>query len=266
MQLYRDLRIITARPGPEEESQAPHHLYGVADAADGWSVGRWLAAATAALGEIAARGRPAIVVGGTGLYLRALTHGLAEVPRTPADVRARAGAAYDRLGEAAFRDELRARDPAAEARIYPGDRQRLCRAWEVYETTGRALSDWQASTATARSSADFRLVLIEPPRAELYAACDRRVLTMLASGAVEEARALLARSLDPDLPAMKAVGLRELGLYLSGQQPLEAAVALAQQATRRYAKRQLTWFRGQTPDWPRIVDPDSRAAWLTEQA
>ncbi len=265
MQLYRDLRVLTARPGPEEEAQAPHHLYGVADAAEAWSVGKWLTAATAALAGVAARSRPAIVAGGTGLYFRALTDGLAHIPAVPGEVRRLAGETFDRLGEAAFRLQLRDRDPAAEARIAPGDRQRLARAWEVYETTGRPLSDWQRATASPFPASAFRRVLLEPPRAELYVRCDSRVLTMAASGALEEVRTLVARGLDPALPGMKAVGLREFAGCLAGKTTLDEAIAAAQQATRHYAKRQMTWFRRQTPDWPRIVDEASRQSWIDHE-
>ena len=250
MQLYGDLSVLTARPSPEEEAQAPHHLYGVADAADGWSVGRWLQAAGAVLDDIAARGRDAVVVGGTGLYFRALTLGLADVPATSADARDAAGERFDAEGEAAFRMVLRALDPKAEARIAPGDRQRLARAFAVATETGRPLSAWQAETAPAPAR-DWRPLVVEPPRAALYARCDARFAAMADKGAVEEARRLLARRLDPGLPLMKAVGLRELGRHLVGELSLDEAVAQAAQETRRYAKRQTTWFRNQTPDWPR---------------
>ena len=260
LQLYRDLRILSARPSPEEEASAPHHLIGVADASEAWSVGRWLAAAGPVLEAIAGRGRPAIVVGGTGLYFRALTEGLVQLPAVPPGVRQAIQTRFDQLGEASFRSELAAADPVAEARISPGDRQRLARALEVHAATGRALTDWQADAAPAIAR-DYRAVVLEPPRATLYARCDARFRAMADAGALEEVRVLLARKLDPDLPAMKAVGVREFGAHLSGEVDLEAAVALGQQQTRRYAKRQTTWFRNQTPDWPRITetDPDAQA-------
>jgi tRNA dimethylallyltransferase len=251
MQLYRDLAVLTARPTADETLRAPHHLYGVADAADGWSVGRWLAAASAVLDDIAGRGRDAVVVGGTGLYFRALTQGLAEVPETPQAARDAAGARFDRDGEAAFRNALRPLDPEAEARIAPGDRQRLVRAMAVAEATGRPLSAWQAETPPPPGRA-WRTLVLAPPRQALYARCDARFSAMVAAGALEEARALLARGLDLGLPLMKAVGLRELGRHLAGEFSLEEAVSLAAQETRRYAKRQSTWFRNQAPDWPRV--------------
>ena len=260
LQIYRDLRVLSARPTPEEEAGAPHHLFGVADAAEGWSVGRWLAAAEPVLESIAARGKPAIVVGGTGLYFRALTQGLAPLPAVPAEVRKATGERFDRLGETAFRAELRAVDAAAEARISPGDRQRLARALEVHAATGRALSEWQTDAAPAFAR-DFHAVVLEPPREALYARCDARFQTMARTGALDEVGALLSRGLDPALPAMKAVGVRELGAHLAGELALEEAIALGQQQTRRYAKRQLTWLRNQTPDWPRIEAEDKEAQW-----
>ena len=254
LQLYADLRLLTARPTPEEEAIAPHHLFGVSDGADGWSVGRWLDAALPVLQAIAARGRPAIVVGGTGLYFRALTRGLAEIPAVPAEARRAAAEAYDRLGEDVFRAALAERDPAAAARIAPGDRQRLLRAFEVAEATGKALTDWQADTTAPLAPDQWRAVVLEPGRETLYARCDARLEAMVAHGALEEVRALMALGLDPLAPIMKAVGVRELAAHLTGELTLAEALALAQQETRRYAKRQLTWFRNQTPDWQRLKD------------
>jgi tRNA dimethylallyltransferase len=252
LQLYADLRLLTARPAPKEEARVPHHLFGAADAADGWSVGRWLKAAAEVLDEIARRGRPAIVVGGTGLYFKALTEGLAEIPPVPADLRQAVGARYDAVGEARFREELTSRDPQAAARIGPGDRQRLARAYEVYEASGRALSDWQAQTLPTLDPGSWRGVALEPERAVLYARCDARLGMMIEAGALDEVAALMARNLNPALPAMKAVGLRELAAHLAGETSLDEALVLARQETRRYAKRQLTWLRNQTPDWPRL--------------
>jgi len=252
LQLYADLRILSARPSPEEEARIPHHLFGAADAADGWSTGRWLRTAVSVLDEIKARGRLAILVGGTGLYFKALTEGLAHIPQVPAAVREAAAARFDALGEADFRSELAGRDPAAEGRIMPGDRQRLLRAAEVWDATGRALSGWQADTRPVLAAGAWRAVVMEPPREVLYARCDARVDRMVAEGALEEVAALMARGLDPALPAMKAVGVRELASHLAGERTLAEAVALAQQETRRYAKRQLTWLRNQTPGWERL--------------
>jgi tRNA dimethylallyltransferase len=261
LQLYADLRVLSARPNPEEEARAPHHLFGIADAADRWSVGRWLRAATQALAEIEARGRPAIVVGGTGLYFRALTQGLAEVPPIDAEANAAVQRLYDEAGEAAVRAALSQVDPLAEARISPNDRQRLTRALAVGRSTRRALSDWQARTRPTLPTEAWRGVALEPPRPVLQARCDARLLAMTQAGAIEEAAALVARGLDPNLPAMKAVGLRELAALARGEAEHGPAIAAAQAATRQYAKRQLTWLRNQTPDWPRIDAADAPNQW-----
>ena len=252
LQLYADLRLLTARPSPDEEARAPHHLFGVADGADGWSVGRWLKTALPVIEDIVARGRRAIVVGGTGLYFRALTQGLAEIPPVPAAARQAAAETFERLGEDAFRAALAERDPLAAARIAPGDRQRLTRAYEVAQATGRALSAWQADTRAPLAPEQWRAVVMEPERQTLYARCDARLTAMVAAGALEEVRALMTRGLDPALPVMKAVGYRELAAHAAGELSLDDALALARQETRRYAKRQLTWLRNQTPDWPRV--------------
>jgi tRNA dimethylallyltransferase len=261
MQLYADLRVVTARPSVGEEAQAPHHLFGTVDAADGWSVGRWLRAATEVLREIAARGRPAILVGGTGLYFRALTHGLADVPKIPAEFRRRAEAEYEALGEDAFRARLAGPDPAAAQRIAPGDRQRLVRAWEVYAATETPLSDWQSTGEPAVAPGTWRPVTLVPPREALYARCDARLAAMVEAGALDEVRALAARDLDPALPVMKAVGVREFASHLRGEIPLPAALAAAQQQTRNYAKRQTTWMRGQMADWPRLTEINAEGQW-----
>ena len=261
LQLYADLRVLSARPSDEETAVAPHHLFGVADGADGWSVGRWLRAVSPILDEIRGRGRTPVVVGGTGLYFKALTEGLADVPPTPAAIRQSVTAMYDALGEARFRELLASADPDAARRIEAGDRMRLSRAMEVLEATGRPLTAWQADTAPALEADDWRAVAITPDRADLYARCDARFDAMLAAGALDEVRTLLTAGLDADLPVMKAVGVRELQRHLAGEISLAEAADLARQETRRYAKRQLTWLRNQTPDWPKITETDAGAAW-----
>ena len=251
-QLYADLRVLSARPSAEEEALADHRLYGVADAADAWSVGRWSRAVAPILSELAVAGRPALLVGGTGLYFTALTKGLADIPDVPIEVRDAAGTAFDADGEAAFRRALAGVDPAAEARIEAGDRQRLTRAWAVAQHTGQALSDWTADTTPLLAPGSWTGLVIEPEREALYANCDRRVAQMVEAGALDEVRALVARGLDPALPAMKAVVVREFATHLVGETTLAAAVEATRQATRNYAKRQLTWFRNQTPGWTRV--------------
>lgn len=247
MQLYADLRILTARPSAEDEARVPHHLIGVADAAEAWSVGRWLEAAMGALEDIRARGKGAIVVGGTGLYFRALTVGLADIPQAPATVRSAIKVRYETLGEASFRDQLARVDAAAEARIAPGDRQRLTRAMEVFEATGRSLTDWQAATKPLLAPDAWRGVVLTVPRAELYRRIDARLEAMVAAGALEEVEALLARQLDPGLPAMKALGIASFARLAPAE-----ALAEAKAETRRYAKRQIAWFNHQMADWPRV--------------
>jgi tRNA dimethylallyltransferase len=261
MQLYRDLRMLTARPSPAEETSAPHHLFGCVDAADGWSVGRWLRAATQVLDAIASRSRPAIVVGGTGLYFRALTVGLAEIPQVPAEVRAQAGEDFDRMGEMDFRGRLGSVDPAAAARIAPGDRQRLVRAWSVFAATETPLTDWQSNGRPAIAPGSWRAVALQPPREALYGRCDARLAAMVEAGVLTEVAGLMARNLDAELPLMKAVGVREFSAHLRGATTLEAALVAAQQETRRYAKRQTTWMRGQMADWPRLTQIDAQAQW-----
>ena len=251
MQLYRDLRILTARPTPEEEALAPHHLFGVADAAEAWSVGRWLGAALPILGAITERGRPAIVVGGTGLYFRALAEGLATIPSVSAEIRKAVQADYDNLGEAAIRARLGRVDPAAERRSAQADRQRLTRALEVFEATGQALTDWQANTAPPLGPEAWIGVVLTLPRGELYARIEARLEAMIDSGASEEVARLMARALSPRLPAMKALGVRPLAAAQAGELSAAEALARAKAETRRYAKRQIAWFNHQAPDWPR---------------
>ncbi len=255
MQIYADLEVLTARPAAADLAAAPHHLYGVADGGKAWSAGRWLRAAEVALGEIAGRGRRVIVVGGTGLYFRALTQGLADIPPVSDTVRDAVEARYLEEGEVAIREALRAVDPAAATRIEVGDRQRLVRALSVHAATGRALSDWHGE-GSAPLLVRWRGLVLDPPREQLYASCDARLGGMIERGALEEVRGLMARNLSPDLPVMKALGVPEFAAHLRGELTVEEALAAARQSTRRYAKRQTTWFRNQTPDWPRLAAPD----------
>ena len=249
MQLYRELRILTARPTPEDEARVPHRLYGVLDAEDPASAGRWLELAGAALAEARAQRRPAIVVGGTGLYLHALLHGLAAVPEIPAAVRRAARARFSDLGAAAFHAELAARDPAMAARLRPSDRQRLIRAYEVIVGTGRSLAAWQAAPPVRVELPAPRIeVALMPPRAALYERIERRLHAMIERGALAELERLRRRSLDPDLPLMKAHAVPELLAHLEGRTALAAARDRAIVQTRRYAKRQITFLRHQLPE------------------
>ncbi len=244
MQVYRDLRILTARPDPAAEARVPHRLYGFLDAAERGSVARWRELAEREISAATAAGRLPFLVGGTGLYLRALLEGLAPVPEVPAAVRNAGAALYRELGGDEFHRQLGLLDPAAAARLRPGDRQRLVRAWEVAQATGASLDAWHRA-APAPTPYRVATIVLMPPRARLYAACDARFAAMVAAGGIDEVAALAARGLAPDLPAMKAVGVPELLRYLRGELALTDAIAAGQQATRRYAKRQMTWFRHQ---------------------
>jgi len=250
MQVYRDLRIITARPSVAEEAQVPHRLYGHVDAAENYSVGRWCQDARAVLEEAKSAGRVPILVGGTGLYFKALTQGLSAVPPTPPDIRAAVRARCDAEGAAALHAELARRDPAMAARLKPGDRMRLARALEVLEATGRSLADWHRDGLPAILDPDEAVkIFLVVNRSELYRRIDARFDAMLAEGALDEVRALAGRGLDPLLPAMKAHGVPWLRRHLAGEISLEEAAAGGKQDTRRYTKRQATWFRNQMPAW-----------------
>ena len=242
LQCYRDLAILTARPDAEAQTHAPHSLYGFLDAAERGSVGSWRALALAEIAAAIASGSVPIVVGGTGLYLHALQYGLAPFPDIPDAIRREAAALHRALGGTAFRDRLAALDPISAARLPAGDTQRLVRAYAVARATGMPIDAWHGRSHCA-TSYRFATILLMPPRDRLYAACDARFAAMLERGALAEAAALAARGLDPSLPAMKAVGLPELLSHLRGEMTLTDATAAAQQATRRYAKRQMTWFR-----------------------
>jgi tRNA dimethylallyltransferase len=245
MQVYRELAILTARPTPAELEAAPHRLYGVLPASERCSAGRWREMARAAMAEMPAK--LAIVTGGTGLYLRALRQGLSPIPEIPAELQQQGVARLARIGAPAMHQEMATLDPQTAARLQPGDSQRILRAWLVVKATGRALSDWQREVPAPDLAPSLSFTLM-PPREQLYGAIDGRFRRMVERGAIEEARDFLALGLDPSLPAMKAVGLRELGRMLAGEITLEAAIAAAQQETRRYAKRQITWLRHQIPD------------------
>ena len=253
MQLYRDLPILTSWPDSALQARAPHRLYGVLDGAERCSAGRWRALAMAEIDGAHSDGALPILVGGTGLYLRALLKGLAPVPAIPEDVSKAVRALYEQEGSAGLHARLAARDPEAARRLEPGDSQRVMRAFEVIEATGRSLLDWQAERHEGFAGGAAVLVL-EPPRAELYDACNTRFESMMAAGALGEAAHLLERGLDPGLPVMKAVGVHPLHDYLSGVTTLARAIELGRQETRRYAKRQTTWFRTQMPGTARMAD------------
>ncbi|MGE3866888.1 MAG: tRNA (adenosine(37)-N6)-dimethylallyltransferase MiaA [Hyphomonadaceae bacterium] len=255
MQVYRDFRVLTARPTVEEEAQAPHHLFGHIDAAERYSTGRWLTDALAAITDIRAREKTAILAGGTGLYFKALTQGLAEMPSVDPDLRAALTERAAREGAPALHAELAALDPQTGARLEPNDTPRIIRALEVIETTGESITSFQANTRPALAAHEWRGLALTPDREALYAAINTRFDKMLEQGALEEVRAFAVRNLDPTLPATKAHGAPALSAYLRGEISLAAAAEIGQRDTRRYAKRQFTWIANQMPDWPRVAVP-----------
>ncbi len=252
-QLYRDLRVLTARPSATDEARVRHRLYGIRDAAERCSAAAWCELARSAIAEAEHAGRVPIVVGGTGLYFRALTEGLSAIPAIPDAIRTAVRARLEAIGASALYRELAARDPVTAERLEPGDRQRIVRAVEVIEATGRPLSAWQASSERSEALAAQLAIVLTPERAALHQRIAARFEAMVDDGASDEVRALLARGLDPTLPAMKAVGVKALQAYLTGKLDRATAIAAGQAATRQYAKRQMTWFRHQMTDW-RVID------------
>src|SRR5437764_295201 len=251
-QIYRDLEILSAAPTESERSLAEHRLYGIRDGALPCSAADWTAMARQEIAEAHASGRAPILVGGTGLYLRTLLDGIAPVPAIDEEVRAR-------VRQAATEDnyaKLETLDPEAAGRLKPRDTARVNRALEVILSTGRKLAEWQQQREGGiGTDVELRPLLLLPPRDWLYARCDERFARMIDLGAVAEVEAVLARKLNPNLPVMRAIGVRELSAYLLGDTTLDQAIAAGQQATRRYAKRQYTWFAHQPPaKWPRFQE------------
>jgi tRNA dimethylallyltransferase len=261
MQVYADLRVLTARPTLEEEARVPHRLYGHVDAAVNYSAGSFVSDAAAALAEARAQVRVPIFVGGTGLYFKALTRGLSAVPPIPAEVREAVRARLERDGVEALHAELARRDPVSALRLKPRDRTRIARALEVVEATGRALTDWHSEGQPPLLAADeFRALFLAPEREALYARIDARFDAMLNAGALEEVARLAARKLDPLLPAMKAHGVPPLMKHLKGEITLAEAAEIGRADTRHYAKRQFTWFRHQLPEFEWVKPEEARGA------
>jgi tRNA dimethylallyltransferase len=278
MQVYRDLRILTARPTPDDEARVPHRLYGHVDAAINFSAGAWVADAAKTLAAAQADAQMPIFVGGSGLYFKALTRGLSAVPPIPPAVREEVRARLERNGVEALHAELAKRDPVSAERLKPRDRSRITRALEVVEATGRSLLDWhREGLPPLLPPGAFQALFISPERDALYARIDARFDAMLMSGALDEVAALAARKLDPLLPAMKAHGVPALIRHLKGEIALEEAAEIGRADTRHYAKRQFTWFRHQLqefewvspeaaegrlsrviPGWSEGPDPESR--------
>jgi tRNA dimethylallyltransferase len=248
MQVYREVRILSARPSEADAARVPHRLYGHVGAAERYSVGRYQIDAAAALTEAQAQNRLPVFVGGTGLYFAALTDGLAEIPSVPADIRAAARARLSELGVAGLHAELAARDPVTAAGLRPSDPQRVLRAWEVFESTGRPLASWQKEAGTpVLAGLKLARFVLDLERFDLRERIRVRFLKMLDEGARQEAAVLAG--LDPTLPAAKILGLRQLTALAAGEIGEEDAVTLAVTATRQFAKRQVTWFRHRMADW-----------------
>jgi tRNA dimethylallyltransferase len=247
MQLYRGLAVLTAAPDAAARARVPHRLYGVVDPADPCSAGRWRTMATAEIEAAIAAGRLPVVTGGTGLYLRSLMVGIARIPPVPAGIRAEVRERLARDGAKSLHAELARCDAEGAVRLQPADGQRVARALEVFRATGKPLSAWVRGPPDGGGLPRFRflVLLLMPPRADLYARINGRFMEMVAAGALDEVRALAARGLDPSLPALKALGVPELMRHLAGEITQDDAVRLGQRATRRYAKRQVTWFRHQ---------------------
>jgi tRNA dimethylallyltransferase len=252
-QIYRDLPVLSAAPTAEERARAEHRLYGVLDGALPCSAAEWAATARREIADVHAQGRLPILVGGTGLYLRTLLEGIAPVPAIDPEVR-------QRVRETPLeenRAKLEALDPQAAARLNPADTTRVNRALEVVLSTGRTLFEWQKQREGGIGDVvELRPLILLPPRKWLYARCDERFAHMIDQGAVAEVEALIARKLNPNLPVMRAIGVREISGYLLGETSLDEATSAGRQATRRYAKRQYTWFAHQPPaEWPRFREP-----------
>lgn len=263
MQVYRDLRVITARPTPDEEALAPHRLYGHVDASVNFSAGAWVADAAKVLSEARAQNRLPIFIGGSGLYFKALTRGLSAVPPIPTEVRERIRARLEQNGVEALHTELAQRDPLSAERLKPRDRTRIARALEVIEATGRALPDWhREGLPPLLPPGEFSALFLAPERDQLYARIDARFGVMLTSGAIEEVDALAKRQLDPLLPAMKAHGVPALIRHLRGEITLTEAAEIGRADTRHYAKRQFTWFRHQLPEFE-WVPPEAAREWVS---
>ncbi|WP_018698822.1 tRNA (adenosine(37)-N6)-dimethylallyltransferase MiaA [Amorphus coralli] len=260
MQVYRELRILSARPDPDEEARAPHRLYGHVSIREAYSVARWLEEIAVVLEELRAEGRLPILVGGTGLYFTALTEGLSQVPEIPDAIREHWRSRGREEGGEALHAILAERDPVMAERLRPSDPQRIVRALEVLEATGRSLADWQAETGPALlPAADCRRIVLAPERPHLRERIADRFDAMIAAGALDEARAIAAMDVDPSLPAMKAIGLPPMIAHALGLVTLENARERAVADTARYAKRQETWFRNRFADWERLEQGEAFA-------
>ena len=260
MQVYRELRILTARPSVEDEARVPHLLYGHVPAAEAYSAGRYAREAAAAIAEVRRAGRRPVIVGGTGLYFRALLQGLSPIPEVPADVRAHWRTEAQRLAPEALHASLTARDPEMAARLRPTDPQRVTRALEVLEGTGRSLAYWQDQPGEpVLAERDTIRLVVMPDREELYRRCDTRFGQMMAQGAMDEVGILARLNLEPGLPAMRALGVAPLLQLLAGELTKQAAIETASAETRQYAKRQLTWLKSNMRSWRSLSTQETKS-------
>ena len=259
-QVYRDLRVLSARPSAEEEARVPHALYGFVPSADAYSAGRWLEDVGGAVSDAEAQGKTPIITGGTGLYFKAVLEGLSPVPDIPEAVRAHWRETAGETSAEALHAMLQDRDPETAGQLRPSDPQRIVRALEVLDATGRSLAQWQKEAgAPVLREAETERFFITRPREELYARINARFDAMLSSGAVEEVEALAAQKLDPDLPIMRAHGVKPLMGLLSGCFTQEEAIERIKTDTRRYAKRQETWAKSNMISWNRIEKKESES-------
>ena len=261
MQIYDEMRILSARPAVDEMGGIEHRLYGYVSPSERYSVGRWHDDAVEAIKDVRASGRCPILVGGTGLYFKALLEGLNVIPDVSAAVRDHWSGELDRLGTPeALHEVLTERDPKMAATLKPADGQRILRALEILDETGKSLLDWQAEDTMRHDPAiaqdAMRMVLL-PPRDLVYGKIEKRFDQMVELGGIEEARHLASLGLDPDLPAMKAIGVAHLNAYADGYMSFDEAIALCKRDTRRYAKRQMTWIRNQMDKWPHFGTADA---------
>jgi len=249
MQIYKELRILTARPSIEDEKRVPHRLFGVLSGRESCSVGRWCDMAVAEIKASFEAGRLPILVGGTGMYLKGLVEGLSPIPGIEPTFRDQAVARHAELGAEAFKADVAKLDPASAERLPAGDTQRLLRAWEVSTATGKPFSEWQNEPRIPLlPGVRYAHIAVVPPRDVLYAGIDARFSRMVEEGVLDEVHELMALGLDPERPLMKALGVPELAAYLNGEMTLKTAISQAQKVSRNYAKRQLTWVRSQLPD------------------
>ncbi len=265
MQLYAELDVLTSRPSKADEDTVPHRLFGWVPASEAWSAGRWLEAASREISAAWDQGKVPVVAGGTGLYFKVLEEGLSKISPVPADIRDHWRQRLQREGPQTLHGELARAAPADAARIKRSDGQRIVRALEVFDATGKPLGEHfsDAGKTSVLAKADVLKVALTPPRDELYGNCDARFEAMMANGALREVEKLMALKLNHELPAMKAIGVQALAEHLAGTMSLEEAVAMAQKQTRNYAKRQMTWIRNQMAGWPRVETRQAAIEMLT---